>query len=428
LAIHGFALGLSPTVLAVPLTLKDAVNYALQHSPKYQTAEEQLSIARRNNQSAYYNFFPQAEISSQYGIAKEYGSSKIEGSDSWRSSLTLGLTQNLYNNGQDQTNYEIKKSLEELASLEYEKSKAELSFHVANAFYNHSEAALELNITQEFNKTLEKQVKITESYYRQGLRQKNAYLRIKAQLERSSLDLRSAQDRVSLAKEQLRALLGNPNLETEIAVVTPTTLEREFERSEPIDVNKFYDIVTARLNAQIAENQILLTKQSQGFKVNLVAEAAYGANQYMGTGQRFDDRDRSTLSLMLRLDYPLWDWGASSREIENATSAKQVAENNAREALLNFNKDIAELNTNLSRAIDHYKLNSEILKLEQESFDLLQSDYRLAKISYLDLITGLKDLFSAKSMRNRSYFTVLRERVRYLYYSRGLYEWISQAK
>ncbi|MGE0174693.1 MAG: TolC family protein [Oligoflexales bacterium] len=420
------AMTLSGSVHASPLTLKQTVMFALDNSPAGQKGAIEKTIATRNVDTNYYTFFPQAGLTAQHGFKRSQPEIEGEQSSPWVSSLRLSLTENIYNNGKDEANYDLALLQQDLVNEQNERIQADLTLAVVEAFYDLSLKIADEKIVADNLLLLRKQLKTMEAYYRQGLKEKNAYLRIRSQVQRAVLEHKAAQDDVIKASNALKALMGNVPADTEFAVLEPKSLEAEYTAARSPALENHYETHENRILGQIADKSIEVTKKENGLIVSLGADLGYGSSQYMGTGDRFDENDRADWSVVLELNYPLWDWGTYRRNIANKVSEREKVRLSAAEKDLELKKRLEDLRIDYGRSIETFRLNTELLRLEQESFDLLQREYRLGKISYIDLITSFETLFSARSAYTASYFAVMRNHARSLYHDRGLYDWVKK--
>src|SRR3989344_3801838 len=104
------ACGLSREVLAAvkPLSLQDAVRFAIENSPSFDTAKKTQAIRELEYKSAVAKMLPSADFTTTNGlqnnipIASTSSASPVFSSNPsapWYSSLSLGLTESLYDNG-----------------------------------------------------------------------------------------------------------------------------------------------------------------------------------------------------------------------------------------------------------------------------------------------------------------------------------------
>ncbi|MGZ3687438.1 MAG: TolC family protein [Bdellovibrionota bacterium] len=94
--------------------------------------------------------------------------------------------------------------------------------------------------------------------------------------------------------------------------------------------------------------------------------------------------------------------------------------------MINDQADIERLMQQLSLEQHQYSLTKELLTLSQKTYVLLEEQYRLGKITYLDLITGLNDLLDAKTGFLSTHFSSLQSVAHYRFYEGTLYEAIEK--
>jgi outer membrane protein TolC len=67
------------------------------------------------------------------------------------------------------------------------------------------------------------------------------------------------------------------------------------------------------------------------------------------------------------------------------------------------------------------------MRLEQSNFAILEEDYRQGKVAYLDLVTGLSDLLSARVSYYTNYISILTAMAQYRYYEGTIYETVANS-
>src|SRR5262245_28820273 len=110
------------------LTLKEAVLYGIDHSPSLDSSRRQLAISQMDRRSAIARLLPSLDLSSRNGVQ---GQSPGSFDTPWASQLSLGLTENLYDNGQSWTQLRISQLTEELSSHQYHRDRDRLSLDIA---------------------------------------------------------------------------------------------------------------------------------------------------------------------------------------------------------------------------------------------------------------------------------------------------------
>ncbi len=76
----------------------------------------------------------------------------------------------------------------------------------------------------------------------------------------------------------------------------------------------------------------------------------------------------------------------------------------------------------LARIRKNYRTTEKLLGLEEESNRLVETQYREGKVTYLDLITSLNNLLSAKVQFYTAYFETMQNLTKHRYYEGSIYE------
>jgi outer membrane protein TolC len=72
------------------------------------------------------------------------------------------------------------------------------------------------------------------------------------------------------------------------------------------------------------------------------------------------------------------------------------------------------------------KTTRELLVLEQQSYSILEAEYRNGRAAYLDLITNLNSLIDARSKFMTSYFGFKKQQMLYAFHKGDLYAELKQ--
>ena len=98
--------GASTSPLSMPLSLKEAVGFALENSPVFDTAKKTQAIREFQYKSAFAKLLPSLDFTTTDGLQNNIAIASTSGAvytpnstTPWSSSLSLGVTENLYDNG-----------------------------------------------------------------------------------------------------------------------------------------------------------------------------------------------------------------------------------------------------------------------------------------------------------------------------------------
>ena len=134
-----------------------------------------------------------------------------------------------------------------------------------------------------------------------------------------------------------------------------------------------------------------------------------------------------TWNVTVGVNYNIWDAGSRRRDIDIAASQKLIQNRDNRDKLFARAAEIAKLMQTLRNLKSNLQLNKELMRLEQSNFAILEEDYRQGKVAYLDLVTGLSDLLSARVSYYTNYISILTAMAQYRYYEGTIYETVANS-
>lgn len=414
-------LAFSTPVRAEQLNLADTLRYASKNSPAWIAAESAVSIAEMNRSNALAGFFPTLDFTSSHGLT---GSSPSTRSTPWTSSIGLTLAETLYDNGATWTRYRIAKADEEIARLQFTETREKLAFDITQAFYEYSlRHHLQDAQKTQFN-LLNKQFKLIELQYRQGLRTRKDYLRSKAEVQRTEISLRNSSRALDRAALSLRSLIGAEPASASVGFKVDAVDLNSLPKSAPEVPGStgHRSAVVARLRAEQADRRADLAIRNYWPQIGVSASAGFAASSYLDTGTSFADATTRSWEVALTLNWNLWDWGIRRRNMNIASEEFRQVELGARRSVLELESELAQLGISLNQHRQTFDLSRELFQWESDSYSLLESEFRSGKLSYLDLQKGLSDLLAARIQMLTAYFQLKTELAKLQYHEGKLYD------
>jgi outer membrane protein len=431
-----------PTVIQSPhlLDLRAAAKIAIENAPILDTAQKTELISDREYKTNWAKLLPSLDFTAVHGLLNNIpiaaGGTLFETNPTapWYSSLNLGLTENLYDNGVTLTNTSIADLKRDLAHVAYLKARDTLVLDVATQFYQYSLNTALFEIRKQQEATLQKQFQTLQSQYHQGFKTKSDFLRLKAQVQRAELERINAQNNIQIALIELQRLMGvgipkeRSNLTpSEISGFSPLVATRGQKNSELFPGTKpalagTYDYRTQQLQNEVNEKTVTFAEREYWPRIQVTGMATYSNLNYVNSGLPFTATNQLSWNALLTLQYNFWDWGIRRRNVEIARYNRDILDNTVTQLVLDANSAINNLMIELFRVQKTYGLTRELLELEEESYQNLEGQYREGKVAYLDLITGLDTLLDAKVQFYTSYFDALKNFAKYKFYEGTLYE------
>ena len=430
-----FLLGVAPAY-AAPIELKETLRYALQHVPALLSAEENHAIRLRQKEQAAAKFLPSLDFKSTQGLQKaepavQGPTMQQSGSGPGFGQLTLSLTETLYDNGQSFTQRDIADANAKISELQIRQTRDDVIYQVTKAFYSLSQADILWRTDQQQAELMNKQLRLLDVKYRQGLKTKIELTRLQSQVQRAELEVMTAQNARTAAAIDLLRAMGAPV--TDNAFEFATLNAEEALRDEPVlptvvpVVADSYTARISRLEDIVAERNINLAERKNLPVITLSSAVEYQNPDYIAASDRPWVHDYFDWNVSLGLTYNIWDAGSRRNDIAIAASERSIKAQEKTDKLATLAADIHKLMASLPSLGESFRLNKRLIALEQENFDHLEKDYREGKVAYLDLVGGLQDLLTAKVGFFTTYIAILQAQAQYRYYKGTIYDGVADS-
>lgn len=416
----------------ITLNLKSAVQFAVENSPGLEATRREMAITDMERKNAFSVFLPQLDLTSTHGLSDRDPSLGINNNNSALgtnrnvSEFGLGLTENIYDNGISLLRYDSAKVTRQIAEMNYANERDRLVLAITSQF-------LELSLVMrlhEVQKTqydiINKQFNSISSLYKQGVKTRRDYLRFSSELRRSQIQLQNAETRVKNTQADLVKLIAsteqinNNTFKFEPEPVNASVV-KNVPKEKP-DLEKHWIFQVAKLRSEIFENDVTIARRSYYAEVFLTGGASYGSSNYWKTGSDFSDNDFTSWNALLRINFNLWDWGIRNRNITIAKDRKVQREKTIETELNEFVASNEKLMTNINLSNENFLTAQELLSIETAGYAFLESEYRNGRVTYLDLILGLRDLLNAKIQMFTSFYDLRTQLFQYKYHQGQLYE------
>lgn len=416
---------LTSTAIAQPFSLKEAIHYAVEHSPSLAQEFQRDRIADLELTNRSRAFYPSLDFDSSHGVGQTKPQSPNE---PWLSSVELKLTEKLYDNGQSWIRYTQGKNLREAQRLRYQRARDLLVLDVMKNFYALSRLLKTLEVRQTQKKLLDQQSATVSRLYQQGLKTKRDFLRFKADAQRAAIDTRAARNASDKARlELLRQLGGLPTDNTSLSfdLIPPQDLRLEAS-PQALPLEGTYEYKISKLDLEAQKSEADLSRRNYWPQLGLSAGAYYRNGSYLGSSNRFSANEQTGWNAMLSLTYNLWDWGIRAREVEKEDARVLLSENDLRKQINTVQSEIQQLQIDLSDYTANLSVTEELLKAQEDAYNVIKRDYSEGRTEYQDLITSLTNLLAAQISFFEARYQLAELLARAHYYRGTLYGTLSQ--
>lgn len=392
------------------LTLKDALNYALQanqdarkakldvENGKYEISEVRSRALPQVNGTATLTHNPLLQMSALPNI---FGPSPnpnetilIAFGQKWNANAGVSLTQALFDKSV-LTGLKAAKSTQEFYRLNHQLTEENIIEKVATNYYQLLVQRQQVNVLDSTIKNTRRVQQVLEGQFKSGLAKKIDVDRIKVNLSNLNSQKQQLLNGVTLLENQLKFLIGMP---IQTPVIIPDVDRKSIQpQLLPADLSANLE---NRLELQVMRRQEeLLNYQKESFKAqNYPSLSLNGNYSYQGMGnkvplmkgqsQGVNWFDVASVSVNLRI--PIFNGGATKARIRQAdVSIRKV------------NEDIeqTELALNLAHENAKTQINNSIITLnsQKENVQLAEEVYFNTQNNYNNGLAPLTDLLNAET-------------------------------
>jgi outer membrane protein len=395
------------------LTLKEAVNYALQHNISIQTSllnkqsvdfqvREAKSTARPQIQ-AMVNYDNNLKLPRTVLPFNPGGQTPQE--QAQPTAVELGTRHNLLGQVELQqmiydqaywTGLKAVRKSSELNQLEIAQTKEDVAFQVAQAYYLAQVARKQKEI---YKSNLDKNLKlleITGFQYKNGVVQKVDLDRIKVNQVNLQTELENLENAYQQSINYLKYMMG---LEQNQAITLADSVQTMGLMPAETQPN-FQSRLSIQLLQKNKELEMLDMKYTQsGYYPSLTAFARYSVQNYFIEGQ--DWFDASTVGI--RLNVPIFDGFKKSNKMQQSRIKMQKID-------LQVQNQTAFLQMEHSNILNQLRNKQSVITKQNENMQLADEVYQTTNTQYKNGVATLSDLLNAEtSLREAqtAYFTAL---------------------
>ncbi len=388
------------------LDFKESLAILLERSPRFDSAKKTFEIQNLNAVNAKRSWFPILDLKLEHGLKGEDNSD--EKKSGFANALTLRTVGNLYNNGTDLIRVDSTSLRVQMEELNLRLEKERLTFELYSAFLRFSDAQYAFEIQIKQNEIINREYKNIFELYQQGLKPQKDYLRFKAELKRSELELLSSKNLLRKAEIEILKILG---------LTTDSDLDNYHIEALPLDLDYVGDLPNTNpslfknlrymvlgLQSKINKNEALIVKSQNSPEITLTTQGSFYVDDYLKGKQYIKGNKEIEWAALLSVKFNLIDWGIADRKIEAAILQSYVAENKNRDEINDIISKNEALYLDILEKNSNYILSKELLKVEQKNYSYIETDYREGRASYLDLIFANRDLLDSKVQIYRIFF------------------------
>lgn len=286
----------------------------------------------------------------------------------------------------------------EAVNLEHQKNINNKALEIRTSFWNFYKAHRLVELTEEYLRSLEEELRITKNFLENGLVTTNDYLKLQLQSSNTMLQLIDAKNNLSLARAAFNKSIGLPlNDSTEIEISFQSYQEFNLQYSDMISEAIQNRVEIKAIEFKIKSSEDRITAANSNWWPKLYAGGNFYLYNVNAETFSIDNEKLQLWSVGLSLNWDLWNWGYTSSKSEQAE--QEMLQN--RESL-DLLKDQIELEVYnaylaLNSQIEKLKVSQLVVASAEENFRITKEKYENQLATTSDLIEAEAELLNSKS-------------------------------
>lgn len=382
------------------LTLEEAIQTGLGHSPKLQIAESQAKELHSKKIEAYSGYYPTVSAGATYLTSKNYLLTDVNlGGNTITipqiiptSNFSLTATLPLFDGFASTHRLRSALHFEEAAQLNFDWAKFQIEREITVQYYR-TVAAGKLKAVAEQNvKTLEDHLKDVSLFKKSGLSTNYDVLRVEVQLSEAKNELINSTDNVVLAKGRLAEAMGVDDVD-DVTGDLPAPAE-----SRKIALESLQSRTDLKaLSEQTAGFQGLENAAERHWIPRVSLFGQY--NYYNNRNDEFTawDRYRDGYQVGISLNWNLFDGLASQSRARQSVEQKTRADKSLTMARLHAKQDLDLWTRKLQYFSSVYKSKVADIDRSKEAVRLAREGRRVGVRTNTELLDAEIDLFRSQA-------------------------------
>ena len=393
------------------ITLNEAIEIALSESNTIKIAEMTIEKTGYAQKGAYSALYPNISASGSYQrtLKKQVMAMEMEGH---AMEIEVGMSNNVsagVTAAMPLVNAQLWQSLKlsaldvELAIEQARSSRISMVSQVKQAFYSVLLAKEAYNVYKEVYDNAQKNFEDIEKKYNVGKASEFEYLRAKVNVNNAEPEVFSAENTVTLAIWQLKAIMGI-DLATELDVEgSLSDYSNEMVASIASSDNVSFENNTNLLQLQLQDEMLSRTIKMTKFQYIPTLSAQFSYN-YMALGNTFDMNWNPYSMVALSLNIPIFDGFSKRNNIRQYQKTQDILRLNIEDVERNLNIALENYRNEMNTSVKRYTAAEATLEMAQKSYDISQKMYEVGKATLVELNDAQLALTQAQLNINQAIF------------------------
>ena len=389
----GQALG---TEEAEVLSLKEAVETALERSASIHSAREGMKGADYLRRAAFTDFLPTFRTEYDFTYLNKAPSIRFGLTDTrvgTRSNYgwTTGMDQPVFTGGSLYWSYRLAQLGVDLSKVFFELVKNDLVLRVKEAYFTILKAEKFQEVAVQAVQQLESHLRISKAFYDVGIIPKNDLLQTQVQMAQARQNLTKAEVELAIAKAAFNTLLRRDvDMEVKLEdMLEYRPMEVTFEECLAKARKNRPELKEAELNVKRAENEVKLARSQYFPTLGFSGNYERVGDDPGVSGSRFEDKDSWNITAYAR--WTFWQWG-KKRQLVREKETRLVQAEDARVQV--------EDGISLEVKDAHLRLREAREKIEVAKTAIAQAEenYRMNFERYKEQVATSTDVLDAQTL------------------------------
>jgi len=385
-----------------PLTLEQSIALALERSPLFHSAQEEVTRTDFLQKSARSDFFPKLTTGYNFTQLNEPPYVHVPASGTIPAqNITVGplhtyvwdvsVQQPLFTGWSITTNHQLAKLGFDIAKVQEIQAKHDLVRTVKVGYFALLKAEKILGVAIQTEKQIGEHYKVAESFFEVGIIPKNDLLQSEVQLAQAKQYLIQADNGVNIAKSTFNTILrrdiNEPVEVVDILTYTPSTevFDDCFQKAY---LNR-PELKEMALKIEEARKQITLAKSPFYPSLSLQLYYAKQGDTPNVRGTRFQDEE--SWNIFTSLNWTLWEWGKTYYSV----SASKISLIQAEDAHVQV-RDAVTLE--VKNAFLKLQESEKNIKVTETAIDSAEENFRLNEARYKEQVATTTDVMDAQTL------------------------------
>lgn len=407
-----------------PWSLDDCLKYAVEHNiqvQKNQLSQEQAEASLRQTKA---QLLPSLSFSTNQGlgyrpfqesvnIVQNGQVTSTNNKVTYQGGYSLAANWTVWNGGINRMNIEAQEMQGDLSALRTQQSVLTIQEQITNLYVTILYTTEAKKVAEQLLQTAKAQWERAQQLYENGQMARAEVSQFEAQYNSAAYDIVSTETQIANYKRQLKALLQLP-IEYSFNVTGQVPTDEQVMALIPRAQNVYEralasrpEIRTAKLNMEAAQLQERIAKA--GYLPTVGMSASIGDSHYSASQEGFGEQMKRNLngSLGVTVSVPIFDQRRNKTAVEQAKLQYVSSQLDLQDSKNQLSSTIEEYWLNANNNQQRYVSARSMLKSQQDSYELLNEQFKEGLKNTVDLLQGRDALLNAEQNLLQSKYNTL---------------------